>query len=47
MWQNKQVFFALLFEATAAALLEVAANPKRIGALGRLWRKEKTQGFFP
>jgi Putative transposase/Transposase zinc-binding domain len=33
MWQNKRVLFALLFEATAATLLEVAANPKRIGAL--------------
>jgi hypothetical protein len=33
MWQNKRVLFALLFEATAATLLEVAANPKRLGAL--------------
>jgi hypothetical protein len=33
MWQNKRTLFDLLFEATAATLLEVAANPKRIGAL--------------
>ena len=33
IWQNKRVLFALLFEATAATLLEVAANPKRLGAL--------------
>ena len=33
MWQNKRVLFALLFEATAATLLEVAANPKRLDAL--------------
>jgi hypothetical protein len=33
MWPNKRVLFALLFEATAATLLEVAANPKRLGAL--------------
>jgi Putative transposase len=33
MWQNKRVLFALLFEATAATLLEVAANPQRLGAL--------------
>lgn len=32
MWQNKRVLFALLFEATAATLLEVAVNPKRLGA---------------
>ncbi|MFL6414539.1 MAG: hypothetical protein ACJ74Y_02575 [Bryobacteraceae bacterium] len=32
MWQNKRVLFALLFKATAATLLEVAANPKRLGA---------------
>ncbi len=32
LWQNKPVLFALLFEATAATLLEVAANPKRLGA---------------
>ena len=32
MWQNKRVLFALLFEASAATLLEVAANPKRLGA---------------
>ena len=33
MWQNKRVLFALLFEASAATLLEVAASPKRLGAL--------------
>ena len=32
MWQNKRLLFALLFEATAATLLEVAVNPKRLGA---------------
>jgi hypothetical protein len=32
MWQNKKALFALLFEATGAALLEVAANPKHLGA---------------
>src|SRR5262245_34225304 len=32
MWQNKRILFALLFEATAATLLEVAANPKHLGA---------------
>jgi Putative transposase/Transposase zinc-binding domain len=33
MWQNKRVLFDLLFETTAATLLEVAATPKRLGAL--------------
>lgn len=33
MWQNKRTLFALLFEASAATLLEVAANAKRLGAL--------------
>jgi hypothetical protein len=32
IWQNKKALFALLFEASAAALLEVAANPARLGA---------------
>ncbi|MBV8834683.1 MAG: IS91 family transposase [Acidobacteriaceae bacterium] len=32
MWQNKRALFALLFEASAATLLEVAADPKRLGA---------------
>ena len=32
MWQNKRVLFKLLFEASAEALLEVAADPKHIGA---------------
>jgi Putative transposase/Transposase zinc-binding domain len=31
IWQNKKVLFALLFEASAATLLEVAADPKRLG----------------
>lgn len=32
MWQNKRVLFSLLFEASATTLLEVAANPARLGA---------------
>jgi hypothetical protein len=32
IWQNKKILFSLLFEASAAALLEVAANPARLGA---------------
>jgi Putative transposase/Transposase zinc-binding domain len=32
MWQNKRVLFTLLFEASATTLLEVAANPARLGA---------------
>ncbi len=32
MWQNKKVLFKLLFEASAETLLEVAADPKHIGA---------------
>jgi Transposase zinc-binding domain/Putative transposase len=32
IWQNKRALFALLFEASAATLLEVAADPKRLGA---------------
>ena len=32
MWQNKKILFALLFEASAAALLEIAADPKHLGA---------------
>lgn len=32
IWQNKKVLFTLLFDATAAALLEVAADPKHLGA---------------
>jgi Putative transposase/Transposase zinc-binding domain len=32
MWQNKKILFSLLFEASAATLLEVAANPSRLGA---------------
>jgi Putative transposase/Transposase zinc-binding domain len=33
VWQNKRALFALLFDASAAALLEVAGDPKRLGAL--------------
>jgi hypothetical protein len=29
---NKRVVYDLLFQATAATLLQVAANPKRLGA---------------
>lgn len=32
MWQNKRVLFQLLFEASAATLLEVAADPRHLGA---------------
>jgi hypothetical protein len=32
IWQNKRRLFSLLFEASAATLLEVAANPKHLGA---------------
>ena len=32
MWQNKKLLFTLLFEASAATLLEVAADPKHLGA---------------
>lgn len=32
IWQNKKVLFKLVFEASAETLLEVAANPKHIGA---------------
>ena len=32
MWQNKRQLFSLLFEASAAALLDVATDPKRLGA---------------
>jgi Putative transposase/Transposase zinc-binding domain len=32
IWQNKKELFALLFEASAATLLEVAADPKHLGA---------------
>jgi predicted Zn-ribbon and HTH transcriptional regulator len=32
IWQNKRALFDLLFEASAATLLEVAADPKRLGA---------------
>src|SRR5204863_4241552 len=32
IWQNQKLLFALLFEASAATLLEVAADPKHLGA---------------
>lgn len=32
MWQNKKILFSLLFEASASTLLEVAADPARLGA---------------
>src|SRR4029077_13624006 len=32
IWQNKRLLFSLLFEASAATLLEVAADPKHLGA---------------
>jgi integrase/recombinase XerD len=32
MWQNKRQLFSLLFEASAATLLEVFADPKHLGA---------------
>jgi hypothetical protein len=32
MWQNKRVLFTLLFETSAATLLEIAADPKHLGA---------------
>ena len=32
MWQNQRALFQLLFEASAATLLEVAADPKHLGA---------------
>jgi len=31
MWQNKKVLFTLLFDASAATLLEIAADPKHLG----------------
>jgi hypothetical protein len=32
IWQNKRLLFALLFETSAETLLEVAADPKHLGA---------------
>jgi len=32
MWQNKRLLFSLLFQSAGSALLEVAADPKRLGA---------------
>ena len=31
IWQNKKLLFGLLFNASAATLLEVAADPARLG----------------
>jgi hypothetical protein len=32
MWQNKRQLFSLLFDASAATLLDVATDPKHLGA---------------
>ena len=32
MWQNKRQLFSLLFEASAATLLDLSADPKHLGA---------------
>ena len=32
MWQNKKILFSLLFQATGSTLMEVASDPKRLGA---------------
>jgi predicted Zn-ribbon and HTH transcriptional regulator len=32
IWQNKKLLFKLLFEASAASLLDIAADPKHLGA---------------
>jgi predicted Zn-ribbon and HTH transcriptional regulator len=32
IWQNKRLLLKLLFEASAATLLEIAADPKHLGA---------------
>lgn len=32
MWQNKKLLFSLLFQSAGSALLEVAADPNRLGA---------------
>src|ERR1700736_3437457 len=32
IWQNQRILFTLLFEASATTLLEVAADPKHLGA---------------
>jgi hypothetical protein len=34
LWQNKRILFSLLFDAAAATLLEVAADPKHLGHHG-------------
>jgi hypothetical protein len=31
IWQNKKILFGLLFEASAATLLEIASDPKHLG----------------
>ena len=57
VWQNQRALFSLLFEASAAALLEVAAHPKRLDALigflsvvhtwGQTLQSQLQQSFFP
>ncbi len=32
IWQNKKILFSLMFDASAATLLEVAVDPKHLGA---------------
>ena len=32
IWQNKKLLYSLLFRTSAAALMEVARNPKYLGA---------------
>ncbi len=32
MWQNKKILFTLMFKTAAATLLEIAADPKHLGA---------------
>ncbi len=32
MWQNKKLLFSLFFQATGSTLMEVASDPKRLGA---------------
>ena len=32
MWQNKEILFGLMFKTAAATLLEIAADPKHLGA---------------
>jgi hypothetical protein len=44
MWQNKRQLFALLFEASADTLLEVAADPRHLGAQAGLFSILHTWG---